>query len=83
MIDWQLIDNIPPEQQDGRWVLLKGGELEDQWDQEGAREDEASHAVTARWQEYGKGNMRWFVAGFDSGYGRLWYENPTHWAPLT
>lgn len=79
MIDWQDISTADEVKASGEWVLLDGGYLEDQWD-----DDEADRPVVARWAEFSERHgYRWFVCGFDSGSARLWYDEPKRWARLT
>jgi hypothetical protein len=76
---WQPMETV---HKDGRWVVLTGGELNDQRDWEEGYE---RRPVVAKWVEKVSAWWRegWFVSDFDSGYGLgLWYENPTHWMPL-
>ena len=77
MIDWQDISTVDDVKASGVWVLLDGGELEDQWGGEERR------PVVARWRSFNSEVDRWFVCGFDDGFGQLWYDAPKRWARLT
>jgi hypothetical protein len=75
MIPWRPIAELPDELKDGRWILLKGGEVDHYWDEE----SDHPPAVVAQWAEYGE---CWQFAWYDSGtYGE--YSSPTHFAEIT
>jgi hypothetical protein len=76
MSEWHPIDTAP---KDGTWILLAGGELNEQHP-----DDTTSRPVVARWKTLEEGEMiGWFVADFDDGYGLgIFYEDPTHWASI-
>lgn len=70
--NWQPIESAP---RDGTWVLVKGGNMGDEW----YGKTPEPPCVVAFSDSYA--HEEWGFADWD-GACRSYYLNPTHWMPL-
>ena len=73
-VAWSDIASAP---KDGTWVLLKGGEPDEDYDFDAPKPP----CVVARWVALHPTGGRWYFASYDSGYYGKWFD-PTHWRPV-